>query len=394
VVLVFSIIGLAASILALFGLLPKPRASAMTLPHACALILVIAAWWAGHLRAIGWVSLIAAGGIELAVRARRRNRHQPVPETTDSSGAQGGTGLSPDVATSGGSQPQTTGETAPPASTSAPLSPAPLAPPFTTCALLRAGWEPSGEVFLASLRRGGSREAEMVDNPTHVEAIQIRVGSIMLELASQAKPMSVAEIEYAASQSWEWPDALAAVSSHLAHVLLTTRTTVDTPRVDVVRLHHRAHVALAEFAPVVAVMWLGAGRLVPLFTSPDHSADAETDAPPLTLCVNFRMFPPSEAKPGQFVSDSVGLHAFGLPDVQIATTTEPNEVVSSVLYTLAERFFTAGYDSGDGSELDLADLGRWRVARCRATFEPNREVIELEPAQPVGIEAPPEMPAG
>ena len=93
------------------------------------------------------------------------------------------------------------------------------------------------------------------------------------------------------------------------------------------------------------------------------------------------MFPQSEARPGQYVSDSVGLHAFGLPDVQIATETEPDETVSVALYRLVERFFCKGCEEQDGSEIDLADGGRWRVTRCRAVFPPDREVIELAPVK-------------
>jgi hypothetical protein len=248
---------------------------------------------------------------------------------------------------------------------------------FTTYALLGAPCEVAAEVFFASLRRGGLREAELLASPDGGKAIRVRVGEITLELASEAKRASQAEVNYAAAQSWDWPEAATMVSKHVAYVLLTTRTVERTPRSEIVRLHRRAQAALAEFAPVLAVLWPGAGRLTPASGRAEPTGD-ETDEPaPTAFCVNFRMFPPVEGEAGPFVSDSVGLHAFGLPDVQIRGEQEPDDAVSAALYQAAERIFTEGCAIEEGAVLDLGDLGLWRASRVRSRFEPDREVIEL-----------------
>jgi hypothetical protein len=395
VIIIFSILGLAVSIMALSGLVAKQQPPVMKLLHCCAVILVIVAWWAGHLTTLGWGALLGATGAELAVLGGKRKGGQPMAEagTPGSTAGEFAPARNVDSAAStmGTGQPA---EADNPSRHTPTAPPAPAAPPFTTSALLRKAWEPSADVFLASLRRGGLREAELAEKPADAGPIRLRVGSITLELISEAKPMPAAEIDYAAAQSWEWPDALTAVTSHEAHVLLTTRTTMDTPRAEVVQLHRQAQAALAEFAPVVAVMWRAAGRLVPISPSGDNAPEACPDEAPTTWCVNFRMFPPSEAKPNQYVSDSVGLHAFGLPDIQIATASEPDEAVSTVLYDLAVRFFAAGCEVADGCEMDFTGLGRWRATRCRAVFEPEREVIELARVEPAVAGEPPEQPGG
>ena len=106
-----------------------------------------------------------------------------------------------------------------------------------------------------------------------------RIGPTTLELLGVADPIPPAEIEYAASQSWEWPDASTAVSAHQAHILVTTRATIDVPRADIVRLHRRAHAALAEFAPVLGMMWRDAGRLI----APSASHNETSGASPRDL---------------------------------------------------------------------------------------------------------------
>lgn len=393
-VFVFAVIGLAASVMALLGLAERRRHRAALPIHACALVLVTLAWWAGHLRAIGWVAVAAASGMELAVLVRRSVGNRLLAECGGSGKASESAVTSRAVDRPCDAADTGVGATAGADSAAVQVPPAPMAPPYTTCALLSAAWEPSAEVFLASLRRGGLREAETADRPASAGPMRLRVGSIVLELTPAAKPIPASEIDYAASQSWDWPDALSAVSGHAAHVLLTTRTSMNTPRREIVRLHSRAHAALAEFAPVVGVMWQDAGRLVPFSAPGDDATGSGEGAAPIAVCINFRMFPPSEASPDQFVSDSVGLHGFGLPDLQIATPAEPDETVSNVLYHLAERFFSDGCEIADGSEIDLAHLGRWRAARCRASFEPAREVIELSPVKPEAAEVSPETAAG
>jgi hypothetical protein len=386
------------------------------------LLLVVGAWFAGHRTFTGWATLITAAILEAGIL--RSGRGAAGEQEVD---------LLPDdkpLVTRGGepahlsgavhSAPLPTGPTAAPlppdsrggatAATTKPLDsvPSPSEPPraeaesrtdkeaepaetpppvetptraYSTCALLASACEVSAEVFFASLRRGGLREAELLPSPDGGRTIRIRAGGIALELTSEAKKAAQAEISYAASQSWDWPEAAAVVGKHAAYVAVTTRSPESAPRGEIVHLHCRAQAALAEFAPVLAVLWPGAGRLMPASSPTAPTTDDSPESAPTTLCVNFRMFTPPEGEAGPFVSDSVGLHAFGLPDVQICGAREPDDAVSAVLYQIAERIFAEGCEIKDEDVLDLGELSSWRASRGRSRFEPDRDVIELTAAK-------------
>ncbi|MCZ6816551.1 MAG: hypothetical protein O7F76_07590, partial [Planctomycetota bacterium] len=78
-----------------------------------------------------------------------------------------------------------------------------------------------------------------------------------------------------------------------------------------------------------------------------------------------------------FVCDTVGLHGFGLPDVEIVTEDEPDEGVSAALAELSGRFFVAGCDVAEGGRVAISDGSTWLASRGKARFAPSRAVIEL-----------------
>jgi hypothetical protein len=264
---------------------------------------------------------------------------------------------------------------------------------FTTVVLLNSAWEAAGEVFLASLRRTGQRDAELLTmvpddqgpGPAK-ERIMIRTGPMTLQLAGVPRPVGQDQIACAAAQSWDWPEASSSVAGHRAHVLLTTHSPAETPGVDIVHLHRRAHAALGEFSQVLAALWPEAGRLVPPAASLGSTAQSpsagagqlEEGGPAIAgCCVNFRVLPLEEPEGGCFVADSLGLHAFGMPDIEIVTEGEPDESVSAVVYELAERFLAAGCSIEEGDEFSLDGKTNWRAERTQARFPPQRGVLQL-----------------
>jgi hypothetical protein len=216
-------------------------------------------------------------------------------------------------------------------------------------------------------------------------SVHVRVGAITLKLKSEAESCLQSELDYAIGQTWDWPEAGTVAATHRAHVVITTWADPDTPRAEVVGLHYLAHAALAEFGPVVAVLWPDAGRLVPVAAYGDIHRHAEDPLPAETaFWVNFRMFPPGDPLAEPFVSDSVGLHAFGLPDIQICTRQEPDERVSAALCRLAQLVFAGGHHVEVEQVVELGDLGKWQAVRAKARFEPDREVISLSLPGPEG----------
>lgn len=254
----------------------------------------------------------------------------------------------------------------------------PELPSISTVMLLRTSYDVSPGVFYASLRRSGQRDALLVEAPEATGETRIQVGPITLRLRTEVGPCDPTALEASLAATTDWPEAAETTVDHEAHVVLTSEYVEETPRDVVIRLLHRAHAALAEFAPVIAVLWVGAERLVRADELPSLLARAaDTSSPIAETCVQFRLFALSEANDGLFLSDCVGLHALGLPDIQFITKGEPPETVIQTLRGLAERFLTTGCDVADGSTFDMADGETWRATHTRGAFPPDREVIQI-----------------
>lgn len=260
----------------------------------------------------------------------------------------------------------------------APADTLPRSPSISTIVLLRTKCDVAPSVFFASLRRSGQRNALLVEAPDAVGETWIQAGRVVLKLRSEIGPCDPLVLEESLAATTDWPEAASITADHEAHVVLMSDYADATPRDEVIRLLHRAHAALAEFAPVVAVVWAEAGRLVradDLANLSDRASDMED--PMAETCVQFRVFALSEPNDGLFLSDCVGLHALGLPDIQLITAGKPGEAVIETLHGLAERFLITGCDLADGSAFDMGDGEAWRVTHARGAFPPDREVIQV-----------------
>jgi hypothetical protein len=104
-------------------------------------------------------------------------------------------------------------------------------------------------------------------------------------------------------------------------------------------------------------------------------------------CVQRRAFPLPPPNEGLVLLDSLGLAAFGLPDVQIVAADPPGEVVTTAVADLVERFFASECTLTEGSSFEMADQTTWRISLARSAFAPDRRVVQLTTAAP---EAPPQ----
>jgi hypothetical protein len=143
--------------------------------------------------------------------------------------------------------------------------------------------------------------------------------------------------EYDLSQTWGWDEASTALARATSSVLVVEMMG---------HLHEREHrraafrsvvTALLAITAPVATWWPNACKLVPPAQAADHGF------------VNVRLFAVQE-EPGEMVMDSLGLHVFGLPDVQCRFRDPDPDRVAAHLYDLAGRIFELGGD-GDGVAL-------------------------------------------
>ena len=365
--------------------------------EALVLLPVAVAWQVQHTTALGWIALLVAFGIEslcwitgLFVAAPKSTRLSPppgrpsknaLPRRARASAARSASNATPTAS--------------PGAVRSSESSDAPRIA-FTTVALLGAVRGIAPEVFHASLRRVGQRDAELPDPAGSGQIggttgstpgrVAVRAGPMLLELTAIPSPLPSAEVQNAAAQTWDWPEAAQVAAPHVAQIVITSRSPVRMDRVEIVRLHHRAHAALAEFDPIVAVLWRGPGRLAPTNALAELAgragAEAFGTAEAMACCVNFRCFPIGQTESGEarFVSDTVGLHVFSLPDLQVVSDGRPDESVSAAIYELAHRFFAGGCDVRDGQTWTCSRGDQWQAAYRTALSQPTRNVVQLERA--------------
>ncbi|MBX3396627.1 MAG: hypothetical protein KF841_14800 [Phycisphaerae bacterium] len=232
-------------------------------------------------------------------------------------------------------------------------------------------------VFVASLRRSGRRDAS-ADEEAGDEPMRIRVGDAVMEYQIEKGSRESSAIEETLVHFEHPAEFSDRVRNHAARVVLTSRYDYGTPRDTIVRLHHFAHAALTEFAPVMAAFWPDARMLTPVeqlaglleySRSPVHAM--------WRTCAHIRGFALAGENEGMLLFDSVGLHAFGLPDVQVIAPSANEAAARSTVDLIAERIFQSGCDLPHGTEYTASDGLVWRVNYTRSAFVPDREVVQM-----------------
>lgn len=86
---------------------------------------------------------------------------------------------------------------------------------------------------------------------------------------------------------------------------------------------------------------------------------------------------------GRKVMDTMGLSAFGLPDLQIDYRWLDPGQVAATLFAAASYLFAQGDVVADGHAIEGCLPGSsWTVRRERSIVEPFREVVDLDPGAP------------
>jgi len=174
------------------------------------------------------------------------------------------------------------------------------------------------------------------------------------------------------SQSWSWPDAHAAFS-RCRHQLTVLQLLGGKRKVgERVGAFRGALHGLITLARPLATWWPGSQQALPPGALVAH---------PLSGLVNVRLFR-SVNDPNVTITDTLGMYALGLPDLQCRSRGLPAERLGDLLFELAEYLFRHGNVFRDGRPVPgLAADQHFVPAPGSSTVPPHRAVIDLDPGQ-------------
>jgi hypothetical protein len=175
------------------------------------------------------------------------------------------------------------------------------------------------------------------------------------------------------SQTWDWEGAEAAVSASRCSLLVTEM--FGDGRTPQERWGAMSDVVaeLARLTPPTVLSWPQSQRV----GNPELFAAGDLDG-----LINVRYFSIAN-DPGVMVMDTLGLHVFGLPDVQCHfRDREPGEIATT-LFSTAGYIFQSGDVIADGNTIS----GPWADERLvcfhePALLAPSRQVIDVDLGDP------------
>jgi Domain of unknown function (DUF4261) len=175
------------------------------------------------------------------------------------------------------------------------------------------------------------------------------------------------------SQTWDWEGAEAAVARATAGVLVTELLTAGWSARDRVAALTRVLAELCRLTQPVAVYWARSQRV----SNPETLAADDLDG-----IINVRFFTVAGDEDAM-VMDTLGLHVFGLPDLQCHFRgREPGEI-AGLLYATARYVFDSGDVIADGHTISGPDgEGRYVCRREKSLLEPSRLVLDVDLGDP------------
>jgi hypothetical protein len=175
------------------------------------------------------------------------------------------------------------------------------------------------------------------------------------------------------SQTWDWPEAEAAVARGRGSLLVTELLMAgSTPQQRVTAL--TAVVAeLARHTGPVAISWPRSQRV----TDPAQFSGDDLDG-----VINVRLFTVA-GEPDVMVMDTLGLYVFGLPDVQCHFRDRAPGEIAAMLFATGSYIFESGDVILDGNTISAPDgEGRYVCRREPALLEPARTVLDVDLGDP------------
>ena len=195
-------------------------------------------------------------------------------------------------------------------------------------------------------------------------------------------PLPPDELKRVLQVTRDWSGAGNAGNSHEARLVVSDRRASELSYKNRLRIFQDVVGAVVSCAAPLAILWRASGKLVNPATLARASKPGEK-RDPLAGAVNVRLTPPPAGTSAKMVLDTLGLHALGLPDLEVLVRLEEPKKVELFLLSIARYVFDLGDVLPDHRVVKGPAGDRWVIKRGRASSVPGREVLTLRPANDI-----------
>jgi hypothetical protein len=184
-------------------------------------------------------------------------------------------------------------------------------------------------------------------------------------------------IRQSINQTWDWPEAEAAVNRARALITVTDLLAGELQRKTRLKLFHGVVQATLDHLNPLAIHWLPSQRVV---NPARYKEDLANDQPYFSSAVNVRLFRVEDSE--ERIMDTMGLTALGVPDLQIHFSGLDPMQVGMLLYKYSEYLIERGDVVRDGHTVQgLTADDKWTCRHEYALVDPRRTVIDIQPGQ-------------
>jgi len=201
-----------------------------------------------------------------------------------------------------------------------------------------------------------------------------------LFVAASPRPEAAERLAPSLEQTWDWPGARDTVRRCQATLLVTDMMASGLEPRPRLECFHKALSAVLDATPsALAIHWIRSQILVD-----PRAYHAVRQDPAASLLhggpLNVRLFNVADRGPSEYIMDTRGLTAFGLPDVQCHFGGLDRDEIARLLYNVGAYLFEQGDVIADGDTVPGVHPGQtWTCRHEHALAPPRREVLDIDP---------------
>jgi Domain of unknown function (DUF4261) len=185
-------------------------------------------------------------------------------------------------------------------------------------------------------------------------------------------------IQASMAQTWDWPEKESIIRQCNHKIVFSDFLASDLDNITRLKLFNQSLLAVLKSVHCTAIHWVNSQKLVSpeILTSALNAVDVQDY---LYGALNVRLFAMNE-ETGEFLMDTLGMSAFGIPDLQCNFKGLNPEDVAGVLINYGYYIFEKGDVIADGHTIQgITEDQKWHCNHQNSIIAPNRRVLNLDP---------------